>query len=63
MSKRRQNTAKKSKLDLHDICSRSELHIKSNGKVSVPIFRFSSEQKSVLLNWVASEVKFPDGYV
>ena len=53
----------KSRLDLPDICSRSELHIKSNGQVPVPIFRLSSEKKSVLFNWVASEVKFPDGYV
>ncbi|WZZ50649.1 hypothetical protein YC2023_050756 [Brassica napus] len=53
----------KSRLDLPDICSRSELHIKSNGQVPVPIFRLSSEKKSVLFNWVASEVKFPNGYV
>ena len=53
----------KSRLDLPNICSRSELHIKSNGQVPVPIFRLSSEEKSVLFNWVASEVKFPDGYV
>ncbi|XP_056863252.1 uncharacterized protein LOC130510701 [Raphanus sativus] len=53
----------KSRLDLPDICSRSELHINSNGQVPVPIFRLSSEKKSVLFNWVASEVKFPDGYV
>ena len=53
----------KSRLDLPDICSRSELHIKRNGQVPVPIFRLSSKKKSVLFNWVASEVKFPDGYV
>ena len=34
----------KSRLDLPDICSRSELHIKSNGQVPVPIFRLSSEK-------------------
>ena len=55
--------SKKSRLDLPNICSRSELHIKINGQVPVPIFRLSSEKKSVLFNWVASEVKFPDGYV
>ena len=54
---------KKSRMDLPDICSRSELHIKSNGNVPVPIFRLSSEAKTTLFDWVASEVKFPDGYV
>ena len=54
---------KKSRMDLPDICSRSELHIKSNGNVLVPIFRLSSEAKTTLFDWVASEVKFPDGYV
>ena len=52
---------KKSRKDLPDICSRSELHIKSNGNVHVPIFRLSSEAKTTLFDWVASEVKFPDG--
>ena len=54
---------KKSRMDLPDICSRSELHIKSNGNVPVPIFRLSSEAKTTLFDWVASEVKFPNGYV
>ena len=54
---------KKSRMDLPDICSRSELHIKSNGNVPVPIFRLSSEAKTTLFDWVASEVKFPDNYV
>src|SRR5690606_28512596 len=54
---------KKSRMDLPDICSRSELHIKSNGKVPVLIFRLSSDAKTALFNWVASEVKFLDGYV
>ena len=34
---------KKSRLDLPNICSRNELHIESNGQVSVPIFGLSSE--------------------
>ena len=54
---------KKSRMDLPSICWRSELHIKSNGSVPVPIFRLSSEAKTTLFNWVSSEVKFPDGYV
>ena len=48
-------------MDLPDICSRSELHIKSNDNVL--IFRLSSEAKTTMFYWVASEVKFPDGYV
>ena len=40
----------KSRLDLPDICSRSELHIRSNGQVPVSIFRLSSEKMSVLFN-------------
>jgi len=54
---------KKSRMDLPDIFSRSELHIKSNSNVPVPIFRLSSEAKTTLFNWVASEVNFPDDYV
>lgn len=60
---RKTKNNRKSREDLPDIFSRSELHIKSNGKVSVPIFRLSSEAKTSLFNWVASEVKFSDGYV
>ena len=63
MSQGRQKRTKKIKVGLADICSRSELHIKSNGQVPVSIFRLSLEKKSVLFNWVASEVKFSDGYV
>uniref|UniRef100_A0A0D3AGE7 Uncharacterized protein n=1 Tax=Brassica oleracea var. oleracea TaxID=109376 RepID=A0A0D3AGE7_BRAOL len=50
-------------MDLPDIFSRSKLHIKSNGNVYVPIFQLSSVAKTTLFDWVASEVKFPDGYV
>ena len=48
----------KSRLDLPDICSRSELHIQSNGQVPVPIFRLSSEKKVgvVQLGGIRSEV-------
>lgn len=53
----------KSRLDLPDICARSELHIASNGKAPIPIFRLSPEAKTTLFNWVANDVKFPDGYV
>ena len=41
---------KKSRMDLPDICSRSELHIKSNGNILVPIFRLSSEAKTTLFD-------------
>lgn len=37
---------KNSRLDLSAIRSRSELHIKNNGKISVPIFKLSSEAKA-----------------
>lgn len=53
----------KSRLDLHDICYRNELYIKSNWKILVSVFQLSSEAKSMLFNWMASEVKFSDGYI
>ena len=49
---------KNSRFDLPDICSRSELHIKINGKFSIPIFRLSSVANMSLFNYVALEVKF-----
>ena len=54
---------KNSRLDLSTICARSELHIKNNGQILVPIFKLSAEAKAVLFKWVASDVKFSDGYV
>ena len=54
---------KNSRLDLPALCSRKELHIKSNGQMPVPIFRLSAEAKAALFKWVASDVKFSDGYV
>ena len=45
------------------LCSRSELHIKNNGQITDPIFRFSVEAKAALFKWVASDVKFSDEYV
>lgn len=54
---------RKSMEDLPDICSRSELYIKSNEKVPVCISRLSSEAKTSLFNSVASEVEFTDGYI
>ena len=54
---------KKSMMDLPDICSKSELHIKSNENIHVPIFRLSPEAKNTLFDYVVSEVKFSDDYV
>ena len=54
---------KNSRLDLHALCSRSELHIKDDGKIPVPIFRLSAEAKAALFKWVTAGVKFSDGYV
>ena len=36
---------------------------RNDGKISVPIFRLSAEAKAALFKWVASDVKFCDGYV
>ena len=54
---------KNSRLDLHALCSRSELHIKDDGKILVPIFTLSAEAKAALFKWVTSNVKFSDGYI
>ena len=54
---------KNSRLDLPALFSRIELHIRNDGKISVPIFRLSAEAKAALFKWVASDVKFSDGYV
>ncbi|XP_013617848.1 PREDICTED: uncharacterized protein LOC106324422 [Brassica oleracea var. oleracea] len=54
---------KNSRLDLLALCSRSELHIKDDEKIPVPIFRLPAEAKAALFKWVTSDVKFSDGYV
>ena len=54
---------KNSRLDLPGLCSRIELHIRNDGRIPVPIFRLSAEAKAALFKWVASDVKFSDGYV
>ena len=54
---------KNSRLDLPALCSRSELHIKDDGKIPVPIFRLSAEAKTAFFKWVTSDVKFSNGYV
>lgn len=48
----------KSRLDVADICVRSELHITSDGKVKIPNFRVSPVAKKMLFDWMAYEVKF-----
>uniref|UniRef100_A0A1J3EA53 Transposase-associated domain-containing protein n=1 Tax=Noccaea caerulescens TaxID=107243 RepID=A0A1J3EA53_NOCCA len=53
----------KSRLDLAQICKRSELEISRDGKQPIPSFRLSADAKRALFDWVASDVKFPDGYV
>jgi len=35
----------KSRMDLPDLCRRSELHMKADGTMPVPIFRLSKEEK------------------
>ena len=54
---------KNSRLDLPTICARSELQIKNNGQIPVPIFRLLVEANAALFKWVVSGVKFYDGYV
>lgn len=52
----------KSRLDLADICNRKDLHMTSDGKAPVPLFRLSPQSKTCLFNWLKKEVKFSDGY-
>ena len=52
-----------SRLDLPALCSRIELHIRNDGKILVPNSRLSAKAKAALFKWVASVVKFFDGYV
>ncbi|XP_013654353.2 uncharacterized protein LOC106359158 [Brassica napus] len=52
----------KSRMDLPDLCRRQELHIKDDGKMPVPIFRLSKEEKKEFLRWLKEDIKFPDGY-
>ena len=52
-----------SRLDLPALCFRIKLHIRNDGKIPVLIFRLSAEAKAALFKWVASYVKFSDGYV
>ncbi|XP_033141288.1 uncharacterized protein LOC117132037 [Brassica rapa] len=51
----------KSRMDLPDLCRRSELHMKDDGTMPVPIFRLSKEEKKIL-RWLKNDTKFPDGY-
>ena len=53
----------KSRLDLAELCDRPLLHLTPDGKAPVPTFRLKPEAKTALFNWVATEIKFPDGYV
>ncbi|XP_024009926.1 uncharacterized protein LOC112085133 [Eutrema salsugineum] len=52
----------KSRLDLPSICSRKALHVSSSGKPPVPVFRLDEPSKAEYFNWIADNVKFPDGY-
>ena len=52
----------KSRMDLPDLCRRSELHMKADGTMHVPIFRLSKEEKKEFLRWLKNDIKFPDGY-
>ena len=52
----------KSRYDLVDICSRSELHVDAQGKSPPPIYRLNAAGKAELFDWIIHGVKFPDGY-
>ena len=52
----------KSRMDLPDLCRRSQLHMKDDGTMPVPIFRLSKEEKKEFLRWLKNDIKFPDGY-
>ncbi|KAG7559517.1 Transposase-associated domain [Arabidopsis thaliana x Arabidopsis arenosa] len=53
----------RSRIDVSRFCDRPELHVDDQGKAPFPIWRLSAKAKKSLLEWVKSEVKFPDGYV
>ncbi|XP_013608188.1 PREDICTED: uncharacterized protein LOC106314941 [Brassica oleracea var. oleracea] len=52
----------KSRLDLVDICDRSELHVDENGTAPFPIYRLDGARKEEFFDWITEKVKFPDGY-
>ncbi|XP_018458452.1 uncharacterized protein LOC108829286 [Raphanus sativus] len=52
----------KSRLDLVDICDRSELHVDENGTAPFPIYRLDGAGKEAFFDWITDKVKFPDGY-
>ena len=52
----------KSRLDLVDICDRSELHVDENGTAPFPIYRLDGARKEEFFDWITDKVKFPDGY-
>lgn len=52
----------KSRLDLKEYCNRKELHLTSDGKAPVPIFRLQADAKKTFLQWLKEDVKFSDGY-
>ncbi|KAG7536908.1 hypothetical protein ISN44_As13g008310 [Arabidopsis suecica] len=53
----------RSRIDVSRFCDRPELHVDDQGKAPFPIWRLSAKAKKSILEWVKSEVKFPDGYV
>ncbi|KAG7556996.1 Transposon En/Spm-like [Arabidopsis suecica] len=53
----------RSRIDVSRFCDWPELHVDDQGKAPFPIWRLSAKAKKSLLEWVKSEVKFPDGYV
>ncbi|KAG7588661.1 hypothetical protein ISN44_As07g009810 [Arabidopsis suecica] len=53
----------RSRIDVSRFCDRPELHVDDQGKAPFPIWRLSAKAKKIILEWVKSEVKFPDGYV
>ncbi|XP_059290070.1 uncharacterized protein LOC132043617 [Lycium ferocissimum] len=50
----------KSRLDLVDICDRSELHVDENGRAPFPIYRLDAEGKNAFFDWISNDVEFPD---
>ena len=52
----------KSRLDLVDICDRSELHVDENGVAPFPIYRLDAAAKEEFFDWIIDKVIFPDGY-
>ena len=52
----------KSRLDLVDICARSELHVDENGRAPFPIYRLDAAGKNAFFDWISNDVEFPDGY-